>query len=204
MRSADEKTALTNYYLTVLTPIADDGDSRLQHLQQLEERLEMLRREPSPFAACESVHMARFVVIDELPLQLGDTRREFLSRNYLLFIAELSGEPNDFLDEIYHHDALFVESIWGHCFGFPRLAETLDGEEGRPRAQYRSVCFRRYMRRHEIKTLIPFAGVPNVSVREIKDAIATQERVTAFIAKHPPHTPAAVLHAAWKREFEWP
>jgi hypothetical protein len=200
-------TSAANYFLTVLTPIADDAESRLRHLTAVERRLERLRMgASSPFTKCESVHMARFVVIDELPLQLGDTRREFLSRNYLLFIAELSGEPDDFLDELYEHAAPFVHAIWGHCSGFPRsLTEVRDGQGRDFRALHRSVYFRRYVRRHEIKTLIPFAGIRDVSVREIKRAIATQERVTGFIAEHSPWRASdREIYDAWRETFGWP
>jgi len=166
------------------------ADSQLQHLDALEKQLEALRAcAVSPFADCDMVHMARFVIIDELPLQLGDTRREFLSRNYLLFVAELSGQRDDFLDALYEHSAPLVSSIWGHCAGFPHR---LHG----------AVYFRRYMQRHEIETLIPFAAVPNVPVGQIYDAIEAQSKLAQFIEEHPPWlTSDQKLFDDWRTTF---
>jgi hypothetical protein len=198
-------TAVTaaNYFLTVLAPIADDSDSRLRHLEALEKKLEKLRMaERSPFERCPALHMARFVVIDELPLQLGDSRREFLSRNYLLFIAELSGDLDDFLDELYENAGALVRSIFRHCAGFPRvLKEARDGESGAARVRFRSVYFRRFLRRHEVKTLIPFAGVPDVGVRDIKRAIETQSSLARFVAEHPPRKSDQEIYDDWRKHW---
>jgi hypothetical protein len=193
----------TNYFLTVLAPIADDPDSRLHHLEVIEKKLEKLRMiDRSPFERCPALHMARFVVLDELPLQLGDRRREFLSRNYLLFIAELSGDVDDFLDELYQNAGVLVRSIFGHCAGFPRaLKEARDGEEGvAARVAFRAVYFRRYLRRHEVKTLIPFAGV-DLGVRDIKDAIETQSSVAKFVAEHPPRKTDQEIYDDWREHW---
>jgi hypothetical protein len=171
-----------DYYLTALTPVADDPDSRLRHLDALEKQLERYRETAtSPLARCPSLHMARFVIIDELPLQLGYTRREFLSRNYLLFAAEITGERDDFLDSLYEQAADFVVSIWKHCVGFPMELASRGGA-----GAYGSVYFRRYIQRHEIPTMIPFAAFPDAQVTTIRSWLDTQTKLIEFVKTHPP------------------
>ena len=171
-----------NYYLTMLAPVADDPDSRLCHLETLEKQLEAHRAtQPGPLALCPALHMARFVVIDELPLQLGYTRREFLARNYLLFTAEITGSRDDFLDSLYEQAPDFVRSIWRHCTGFPPELVQAGGA-----GTHAAVYFRRYVQRYEIPTLIPFAAFPDVSVAEIKSWLETQTKLVEFVEQHPP------------------
>ena len=51
---------------------------------------------------------------------------------------------------------------------------------------YGSVYFRRYIQRHEIPTMIPFAAFPDVPVASIKSWLETQAKLVEFIERHPP------------------
>jgi hypothetical protein len=192
-----------NDFLTVLTPIADGPDTGLGHLDAIETLLERLRRQPAgPFDRCPMVHMARFVVVDELPLQLGDTRREFLARNYLLFVAELSGHRDDFLDGLFAHERDFVHSIWSHCAGYPHyLREALSN--GRFHGgRYGATYFRRYINAHTIGNAFCFAAYPGASVDDVRTAIDARTSLTELIATNPPwQTSDAELLSEFRRYF---
>lgn len=191
-------SATSNDFLTVLTPVADGPDTRLVHLLAIEQAL----RSAQPFSKCPMVHMARFVVIGELPWQPGDTRREFLARNYLLFVAELSGQRDDFLDALYKHNDTFVHSIWSHCVGYPHyLHEAF--ERGRFHGGiYGASYFRRYINAHTIDKAIRFTPYPGATVGEIEAALEARSKLTDFVASNPPWaTSDQKLQAEFNRVF---
>ena len=176
-------TTEENYYLTVLSPIdyrRGRDPSRLAELEQT------LATTAGPFASIATVHMARFLVIDEIPIQMGNPRSDQLQSKYLLFIAELDGEPGAFLNEVYNTDRDFIAKTWGNCLG-------LD-------AHFDSPAFQHYITAHSVETTLPYSAYPGATQQHIAHALATRERLTNFIVDHQTSS-AADLFASWQ-QFE--
>ena len=105
------------------------------------------------------VHFARLVVIDDLRPKLGSSGAPSLRTNYLLFVAAIDGEVDDFLDCLYAADPGFVRGVWGRCLGY---SDDRDGP----------VYFRRYIARSLLPVQLPFVGFPGHSAPDIRGALS--------------------------------
>lgn len=143
-------------FLTAMCPIEPAASGAVT--RRIRRYLEGRSSEPDIFADCPMVHMARLVVVDDLRPALGNSTAESLSSRYLLFIVELDGNIDDFLDRLYDVAPDFVHAVWGDCLGFPT------DRKG-------PVFFRRYIESCSFKPNLPFAAFPNVSVLTITSAL---------------------------------
>jgi hypothetical protein len=121
------------------------------------------------FAQCPMLHMARILIIDDLRPALGVAGAGSLKTNYLLFIADVDGSVDDFLDALYTADPELVDRLWGSCLGYP-------GDCGGP------VFFRRYIERCSLRTHLPFAAFPRETAREIRGALVLHANLLEWIA----------------------
>ncbi|RAI59474.1 hypothetical protein [Roseicella frigidaeris] len=171
-----------HYFLTVLAPVRAGRDAPLgegqaeSHRQRLLEALARLpqsettansrgRAPGSPFARSRMTHLARFVLIDDLPYngrESGDAlldrfagadplvqqRVDRLPMPYLLFAAEFDAEDGSETSLRRYTDTLWqtmrpeLEAVFGACHGF----EAVTGAEG----------FFDYIRRCQVETTMPF------------------------------------------------
>ena len=112
---------------------------------------------------------------------MGDYTAPPLQSSYLLFVAELDGGIDDFLDCLYRVDPDFVASVWGRCEGYPRYAG--------------AVFFRQYVRRCLIADPLPYAAFP-ATVPEILRLLARKESLADWVADAGALDDAA-LQKAW-------
>lgn len=152
-----------NYGLTVLCPITPGREAELRRYLA-----DMPVGKHSPLARLPMVHLARWTVIDSLPKVIGMTEDRLKSK-YLLFLADLDGARDDFLDAMVLTIPDVVEAIWGCCDAFPGTDHPVD--------------FRRYIDRCEVETTFFYAGYPNRTVEEVLRALAVQREFVAFAAK---------------------
>jgi hypothetical protein len=171
-----------HYFLTVLAPVragrgaAVDGRQADSYRQRLLETLARLPQSEatansrgaaarSPFARNRMTHLARFVLIDDLPYNgreagdalldrfagadpLAQQQVDRLPAPYLLFAAEFDAKDGSEASLRLYTDALWadmrpeLEAIFGACHGF----EAAEGAEG----------FFRYIQRCQIETTMPF------------------------------------------------
>lgn len=124
---------------------------------------------PTPFARCPMLHMARILIVEDLRPALGETDAGSLKTNYLLFMADVDGSLDDFLDCLYTADPDFVDCLWGQCLGYP-------GSGRGP------VYFRRYMERCALPVQLPFAAFPGRSALEIRRALGLQGEFLEWMA----------------------
>ena len=186
--------------LVTLSPIEyrpDDPDDRIatvSHTLELEARKthsdQLLRQ-------CPMLHMARAQIIDNIIPPMGQHPPDSLKSKYLLFVAEIDGEVDDFLDALYNgpqfpfdwakeaaerkRHAEFVRNVWGQCIGYPDDAGC--------------VFFRQYMSRCRIKVTLPFKAY-NFTVAEIDRAAQNQAQFASFVEAHQGLGPDE-LHKAW-------
>jgi hypothetical protein len=105
------------YGFTALFPIKPGG-----HAADLRSHLRSLdgHRYGSPLSEVSIIHMARFVIIDQLAYQGVPAKRDTLKSAYLLFMCEFDGDSPDVLArQLIKNIAADVREIWVHCLAFP-------------------------------------------------------------------------------------
>lgn len=184
-RQSRKKTAHTS--LVTLSPIEyrhDDPEARLRTVSDALEA-EVLKAQDGldtqVLRQCPMVHMARLQIIDNVIPEMGQLPPDCLKCTYLLFVAEVDGDVDDFFDALYNgpqypfdwakeaesraRHADFVHKVWGQCIGYP-------DDPG-------CVFFRQYMDRCSIKVRLPFAAY-NYTVAEINEARELQKNFAHF------------------------
>lgn len=192
-----------SYAVTLLTPITPGAETPLAvELNGLE------LREFSPLAKLPFVHFGRWVVIDQLRTDWAGAPvpPPRLKSMYLLFSAcvtapaedaqpEMAGYaeqlPVSFFREIWSEIPGPAEAIWGHCMNFPGMADR--------------DAFVDYLSRSQVSTSLFHVGAPDVTVPEVRRAIAKRERLVAFALEHQGETDAIALQQAYREESAtWP
>jgi hypothetical protein len=119
--------------------------------------------------------MARLVIIDDLRPKLGTSPSASLRTNYLLFVASIDGQLDDFLDCLYAADSDFVRRVWGRCLGYPT------DTEGEPRQG--PVFLRRYIARSLLPVQLPFVAFPGRSALDIRGAVSIHGEMLEWMGK---------------------
>lgn len=169
------------YALTLMTPIERGREAALRKdLESLP-----IGRE-SPLARLERTHLARWVIVPEVFYQGPPQKRDELKSQWLVFTCDFDGQLESYLDDICGQMGEEADSIWGHCVGYPGVADR--------------DAFKRYMRRNQIKTTIPFGAYPESTVGEVREALALRERLIAF-AVEAQEMNAVELYEAYRKAF---
>jgi hypothetical protein len=186
-----------SYVITLLTPIMPGSEAALR------EHLEGLSSDESPLAKLPYVHVGRWVVIDQLKMgwEGAPSRPSRLKSQYLLFTAsitvpaeaEVSREeryiqrlPESFLHELRARIPEEVDAIWKHCRGYP----------GTSNPEH----FVRYLADARLESSLVYTGYPDVTVDEVRQALAARERLVAFARDHQGQRDAAELQKAYLKE----
>ncbi|MEY2516941.1 MAG: hypothetical protein QOJ89_4299 [bacterium] len=169
------------YSLLVLTPIRPGEEDALRAY------LAALPRDDSPLARVPRTHMARLLIIDEMPAppsrsDLADP----LDGPYLLFTCNFDGDLDSYLAGLCDLLAPEAAEIWGRCIGCP------DPPEG--------AALRAYLGRNQIQSGFAFAAYGNASVAQVRSALDKRERLADFVVRAQDMTPAA-RRKAFLEEF---
>jgi hypothetical protein len=149
----------------------------------------------SPFAMCPMLHMARFVVLDDVRPRLGSTPSSSLRTNYLLFVAAIDGQLDDFLDCLYAVDPKFVHGVWGRCLGYP--------EDARGDSRRGPVFLRRYVKRSLLPVQLPFVAFPGHSALDIRGAVSLHANMLEWMATiHCSQLDDAELMRRWNNQVQ--
>jgi hypothetical protein len=171
------------YFLMVLTPVRPGEEEALRAF------LAGLRGpgegERSPMARLDRTHIARWLVLDDMPHDPA-APHDHLDMPYLLFTSAFDGDLESYLDELV--DALAPEAgeIWGRCVGCP------DPAAGAP--------LKRYLRHNQLDSGFFFAAYGDSTVADIRRALDKRTRLTAFVLRTQGMEPAA-LQQEFVREF---
>lgn len=195
----NKKNKHTN--LTTLSPIEhrpNDPDGRVERIKEFLSLQTLGGHDNQLMRNCPMVHMARIQVIDNILPSMGANQPDSLKSSYLLMVAEIDGEVDDYLDALYngpshpfswtdwdldgaqHSD--YVHRIWGQCIGYPQ--------------QTGAVFFRNYIHRCRIKVMMPYAAYTH-TVSEIQKFESRQARFAEFVASNQ-RLGQEDLYAAWK------
>jgi hypothetical protein len=171
------------YGLTILSPILEDGRLDICHSMELRWYLSQLPRDyHSPFAQLSSTYLARLVVMDDVVFVGLPAREEHLKSRYLIFETNFDGDLDNYLRRMATETKQFVESVWGHCVGFPGTGNVDE--------------FMAYMKKCQIETTFFFADVNDRTVDGTLEALRSQSALAHFMEKHE-GMPAAELQLAF-------
>lgn len=179
------------YGFTGLFPIKEHADCAT-----LREHLRALDQHPcgSPLSALPIIHMARLVIIDRLPFQGIPAADDRLRSRYLLFACEYDGADVDTLVRaLVQAIPDQVETIWGHCIGFPGLT---------PPAPADGDGLVAYFKRCQVATNLFLADQPDRTVPEILKALSAKQHFVAFLERHQGEAPQLLqqhFREMWQR-----
>ena len=200
---ADGNRSGRSYAVTLLTPVHADAAERLRTC------LGALGTDAaSPLAQLPYVHFARWVVIDQLrsSWQGDPVPPPRLASPYLLFGASMTAPvedhvtpvedryverlPASFLHELCARIPETADAVWGHCVDYPGTSD--------PRA------FVRYLAASQLETVLFHVGCPDVTVDEIRQALAARNAFIGFARDHQgERDPAALQQAYLKESATW-
>jgi len=187
-----------SYAFTSLTPIREGCAGGLAaHLADLPMGSE------SPLAHMPYVHLARWLILDHLKTDWpGAPRRPTrLRSDYLLFTAMITGPatgryakdlPGSFLRELLEQIPEEVDAIWGNCVGYPGNGSADE--------------FVAYLTKSQLDTVLFYVGYPDVTVEQVKRAIAARDGLVGFVRRHQDQMDPAQLQRAYHEESAtwWP
>jgi len=161
-----------SYAVTLVTPIQPGKTDDLRQL------LRGFRQgKGSPLATVPEIQFARWVVIDKLRTDWphAPRRPSKLHSDYLLFSADLTTSPDraaELPGTFFRNLAAIKDcaEVWGKCLRFPASGKAED--------------FVDYLTRSEIEIGLYYAAFPNVTAREIKNAIEFRDKFTRFVCDH--------------------
>ena len=176
------------YGLTILSPIIDDPNVDISHDCAIRNYLaELPNDHHSPFAKVSSTHICRLVVMDDVIYVGTPAKEEHLHSKYLVFESNFDGELEPYLTRMATEIPDVVESVWGHCAGYPGMRD-ISG-------------FVAYMKKCQIETTFYFADVNNHTVGSTLRALKVQASVAEFIAQQQGKSPAEI-QAAFRAFYE--
>lgn len=188
-----------SYALTLLTPIRAGAEEDLAaHLAGLGIGAE------SPLSKLPYVHFARWLVIKQWRTSWAGAPHPppRLKSQYLLFTASLTAPaeenvrprsnryaerlPESFLHELHSRIPNDVDAIWAHCLNYPGIAD--------------AEAFVGYLVRSQLKTSFFYVGYPDVTVDEVRQALAARDKLVAFARDRQREPDEARLQDAYLKE----
>jgi hypothetical protein len=166
MRSTN--VAGRTYALMVLTPIRPgEVDALRSYLEEIDE---------SPLSRLPRTHLARFLIMLDMPVARGASYRDPLDGPYLLFTANFDGDLDSYLGELADVLAPEAEEIWGRCIGCPRPAS--------------GAALRAYLGRNQLQSGVVFAAYGQAGVEQIRGALDKRARLCDFVIRAQDMEPA--------------
>jgi hypothetical protein len=153
------------YGFTALFPIKPG-----EHAGRLRIHLRSLDSEPngSPLSKVPVIHMARLVIVDQMPYQGLPAKNDALNSAYLLFLCEFDGTSSDTLaQELLQNIPAEVDTIWQHCRAFPGT-QSVDQLAD-------------YFQRCSVKTTLFLADQPKDSVQDILRALVYKRELSDLL-----------------------
>src|ERR1700748_1823885 len=156
----------------VLTPIIPERETELRQL------LDSMNRGPGqvdpnnsllPFAEFETLHFARFVILDDKTTEdirvYGLTPRSYPL--YLAFLGDVDGDANAFLGKLIKRAGKGLGRIFSCCQGFAPDMDLLD-----------------WMKQHNAPPIAAYVNWLGRTVRQIREEAALYDALENYIEKH--------------------
>lgn len=117
-----------------------------------------------PFTALQTVHFARFVVLEES----RDARGRPTAAS-LILSTNFDGDVGDHLGELYDRAAAGLNRIYSHCEGYP---------EGSARTKASVI---EYLRRHDVGYNTLYVGTRGRTVLQIREEAALRDAIEGYL-----------------------
>jgi hypothetical protein len=151
------------YSLMIWTPIQPGREDDLRA------HLEGLDKDDSPLAKVPRTHVARWIVVPDMPVAPGTDLRDPLGTQFLLFTSNVDGDVDSYLRELVALIPDEAAQIWGHCIGCPQPAE--------------GAALKAYLHRNQVDSGVAFAAYGNASVAQVRQALDTRARLIDFVVR---------------------
>ncbi len=158
------------YGLTALCPIKIGDDQKCSfasltraYLQQMQETR---ADEDSPMASVPNTYLCRFFVLDNVNYQGKPAVLDSLKSPYLVFVAELHGDRDTYLEGMWKRAEPMIREVWKHCVGFGSVVT----------AEH----FVNYIVRCQVETTLYFNGSTDDPLREQLKALYLQQEFSKF------------------------
>jgi hypothetical protein len=123
----------------------------------------------SPLAALPRTHMARWIVVPDMPVAPGTALEDPLGTQFLLFTSNLDGDVDSYLRELVELMAEAAAEVWSHCVGCPRPAA--------------GMALKAYLHRNQVDSGVAFAAYPDASVARVRAALDARARLAGFAVR---------------------
>lgn len=168
------------YSLMVWTPIRPGEEDALRAY------LDGLDKTGSPLANVPRTHMARWIVVPDMPVAPGTDLSDPLGTQFLLFTSNFDGDVDSYLRELVELIPDEAAAIWSHCVGCPQPAA--------------GMALKAYLHRNQVDSGVVFAAYPDASVAQIRTALDKRARLIDFVVRAQEMTPAT-RRKAFLEEF---
>lgn len=169
------------YSLMIWTPIQP---GREDELRALLERFDT--GAGSPLAKLPRTHMARWIIVPDLPVPPGTDLADPLGTQFLVFTSNLDGDADSYLRELVELMADEAAQVWSHCVGCPDPAE--------------GMALKAYLHRNQVDSGVAFAAYPSASVAQVRSALDARARLADFAVRAQAMKPGQ-RRKAFLREF---
>lgn len=139
--------------------------------------------ERAAMAKVPNTYFCRLFVLDDVVYQGKPARSEHLKSKYLVFLASIHGDPDQYLTGMWQHAREFIQRTWKYCLGFSDVRDA-DG-------------FARYLRRCQVETTLFFNGSTDESLDEQLKALYLKQEFSRFAYEHQGKSPVE-LQAAFR------
>ena len=159
------------YGLTVLCPLRSDRRKDVSFAAEVRQRLASLRLdERSPMARVPNTYLCRFFVLDEVPYQGNPAMGEHLQSKYLVFVCELHGDLDRYLEGMWNNAEEMIKRVFEFCVGFDDV-KTADE-------------FGNYIKRCQVKTTFYFNGSTDAPLQEQLKALYLKQEFAKFVRQN--------------------
>jgi hypothetical protein len=184
-----------SYAVTLMTPVRRGEEQALAaHLDGLG------GPEQSPLAKLPHVHFGRWVLIDQLKLEWPGVPAPppRLESQYLYFSASVTAPdggyaadlPESFFRDLAARIPKDADAIWRHCVAYPGISDV--------------DAFVRYLAAGQIHTSLFYVGYADVTVDEVRRALAARKNLVTFVLDHQDEeNPAALQRAYLEASRKW-
>jgi hypothetical protein len=170
------------YGLTTLCPLGNDSQNDQSYAAIVRGHLRALAvDESSPMARVPNTYLCRMFVLDDVFYEGKPAAEEHLKSKYLVFVAELHGDLDTYLEGMWTHAEETIRRIWQYCIGFSHVHNARD--------------FVRYIKKCQVETTFYFNGSTDDPLAEQLKSLYLKQELSKFVHAHQGQDAASLQHA---------
>lgn len=159
------------YGLTTLCPLGNDSKDDQSYAAIVRGHLRALEvNENSPMARVPNTYLCRMFVLDDVFYEGAPAHEEHLVNKYLVFVAELHGDLDTYLEGMWREAEAMIRTVWQFCIGFHAVNSASD--------------FVRYIKKCQVETTFYFNGSTDAPLEEQLKSLYLKQELAKFAAEH--------------------